>query len=51
MLEIVSSEAKRKLEDQLNAVDSVDQKIGNILGFAGVVLVLTFNSKPSQWKW
>jgi len=48
MLEIVSSEARRKLEDQLNAVDSVDQKIGNILGFAGIVLVLTFNSKPSQ---
>lgn len=48
MLEIVSAEARRKLEDQLNAVDSIDQKIGNILGFVGVVLVLAFNSKPSQ---
>lgn len=48
MLEIVSTEARRKLEDQLNAVDSIDQKIGIILGFVGVVLVLAFNSKPSQ---
>jgi len=48
MLEIVSAEARRKLEYQLNAVDSIDQKIGNILGFAGVALVLAFNSKPSQ---
>jgi len=48
MLEIVSAEARRKLEDQLNAVDSIDQKIGVILGFAGVVLVLAFDSKPNQ---
>lgn len=48
MLEIVSAEARRKLEDQLNALDSIDQKIGNILGFVGVVLVLAFNIKPSQ---
>jgi uncharacterized membrane protein len=48
MLEIISAEARRKLEDQLNAVDSTDQKIGNILGFVGVVLVLAFNSKPNQ---
>lgn len=48
MLEIVSAEARRKLEDQLNAVDSIDQKIGNILGFVAVVLVLAFNIKPSQ---
>jgi len=48
MLEIISAEARRKLEDQLNAVDSIDQKIGNILGFVSVVLVLAFNSKPSQ---
>ena len=48
MLEIISAEARRKLEDQLNAVDSTDQKIGSILGFVGVVLVLAFNSKPNQ---
>lgn len=48
MLEIVSAEARRKLEDQLNAVDSIDQKIGVILGFVGVVLVLAFDSKPNQ---
>ena len=48
MLEIISAEARRKLEDQLNAVDSTDQKIGTILGFVGVVLVLAFNSKPNQ---
>ena len=48
MLEIVSAEARRKLEDQLNAVDSIDQKIGNILGFVSVVLILAFSSKPSQ---
>ena len=47
MLEIISAEARIKLEDQLNAVDSIDQKIGNILGFAGIVLVLAFNSKTS----
>jgi len=48
MLEITSAEARRKLEVQLNAVDSIDQKIGTILGFSGVVLVLAFNSKPNQ---
>ncbi|MGB2763885.1 MAG: hypothetical protein WBC20_05685 [Candidatus Aminicenantaceae bacterium] len=48
MLEIVSAEARKKLEDQLNAVDSIDQKIGVILGFVGVVLVLAFDSKPNQ---
>jgi len=50
MLEIVSTEARKKLEDQLTAVDSIDQKIGVILGFVGVVLVLAFNNKPSQIK-
>lgn len=48
MLEIVSSEARKKLEDQLNAVDTVDQKIGVILGFVAVVLVLAFDHKPNQ---
>jgi hypothetical protein len=48
MLEIVSTEARKKLEDQLNAVDSIDQKIGVLLGFEGVVLVLAFNNKPYQ---
>ena len=48
MLEIVSAEARKKLEDQLNTVDAVDQKIGVILGFVGVVLVVAFNNKPNQ---
>jgi len=48
MLEIVSAEARKKLEDQLNTVDAVDQKIGIILGFVGVVLVVAFNNKPNQ---
>jgi len=48
MLEIVSAEARKKLEDQLNTVDAVDQKIGVILGFVGIVLVLAFNNKPNQ---
>jgi len=48
MLEIVSAEARKKLEDQLNSVDTIDQKIGVILGFVGIVLVLAFDSKPSQ---
>lgn len=48
MLEIVSAEARKKLEDQLNTVDSIDQKIGVILGFVGVVLVLAFDNKPYQ---
>ena len=48
MLETVSNEARKKLEDQLNAVDAVDQKIGVILGFVGIVLVLAFNNKPNQ---
>ena len=48
MLEIVSAEARKKLENQLNTVDAVDQKIGVILGFVGVVLVLAFNNKPNQ---
>jgi len=48
MLKVVSAEARRKLGDQLNAVDSIDQKIGSILGFAGVILVLAFNKTPDQ---
>jgi len=50
MLEVVASEARKKLEDQLNAVDSIDQKVGVILGFVGVVLVVSFDKQPSgQW--
>ena len=51
MLKVVSDESRKKLEDQLNAVDSIDHKIGSILGFAGVILVLAFNRIPNQpWK-
>jgi len=48
MLEVVSAEARKKLEDQLNTVDAVDQKIGVILGFVGVILVLAFDNIPNQ---
>ena len=46
MLKIACEEARRKLTDQLNAVDSIDQKIGVILGFAGVILAILFNKTP-----
>jgi len=49
MLKIACEEARRKLTDQLNAVDSIDQKIGAILGFAGVILAVLFNKEPSEW--
>lgn len=49
MLKIACEEARRKLTDQLNAVDSIDQKIGTILGFAGVILAVLFNKEPSGW--
>ncbi len=48
MLKVVSDEARKKLEDQLNAVDSIDHKIGSILGFTGVILVVAFNKVPNQ---
>jgi hypothetical protein len=46
MLETACEEARRKLTDQLNTVDSIDQKIGVILGFAGVILAILFNKTP-----
>lgn len=49
MLEIVCDEARKKLDDQLSATDSIDQKIGTILGFVGIASVLAFNNVPSKY--
>lgn len=48
MLEIVCDEARKKLDDQLSATDSIDSKIGTILGFVGIASVLAFNNIPSK---
>ena len=44
----IKSQAANKLEYQLNSVDSTDGKIGVILGFVGVVIVLAFDKVPSN---
>lgn len=50
MLKIACEEARKKLTDQLNAGDSMDQKIGTILGFAGVILAVLFDKAPNGFS-
>ena len=45
MLQLACSEARKKLNNQLSAINSVDQKIGMLLGLIGVSLALSFDNK------
>jgi hypothetical protein len=49
MLKIACDEGRKKLDDQLSAVDSIDQKTGILIGFAGLVLTLLPSKTPDAF--
>ena len=48
MLDIVRLEARSKINDQLNSINVIDQKMGILIGFSGVFFVLLITNKTSE---
>jgi len=49
MLEMATLAGRNKIQNQLSAVDSMDQKIGILLGFVGVIFSLMFKISVQTW--
>jgi len=47
-LNLIFDETRRQLQIQLNAIESIDGKIGIIIGFTGVILGIVASTDKSK---
>ena len=50
MLEIAIDGTKKQISDQVDAIDAVDQKIGTLVGFIGIILAILFDGNKGEGR-